>query len=222
MCEKALELDPQYAEAYAQLGWTYFAEWDWSQDPQSMERAFALAQKALARDDSLSKAHLLLAYIYLFNNQKQHELAIAEAERAITLDPSNAEAYAVLGQILTVVGRPEEAIGLAEKAMRLNPLYPSYHLTVLGIAYRWTRRYEEAIAALKRAISANPNYLLSHLILAGTYSELGREGEAQAEAAEVLRIRPNFSLEVWRQRLPFKDPAVTERLLATLRKAGLK
>jgi adenylate cyclase len=58
--------------------------------------------------------------------------------------------------------------------------------------------------------------------LAGIYSALGREEEAQAEAAEVLRLNPRFSLEGLKQRLPIKDPAVVEQYLASLRKAGLK
>ncbi len=67
-----------------------------------------------------------------------------------------------------------------------------------------------------------PNNFGAHLILAVTYSESGREEEAPAEAAEVLRLSPQLSLEGWRQRLPFKDPAVLERTLVALRKAGLK
>ena len=76
--------------------------------------------------------------------------------------------------------------------------------------------------ALKKALSLTPNWLPTHLCLAVIYSELGREEEARAEAAEVLRLSPNFSVEGWRHRLPFKDPAETERFLAALRKAGLK
>jgi adenylate cyclase len=98
----------------------------------------------------------------------------------------------------------------------------TYRAQALGMAYRLTGRYEEAIAAQKRAISRNPDFLAPHFHLAVIYSELGQEAEARAEAAEILRISPNFSLEVWRQRLPFKDPAVLERQLAALRKAGLK
>ena len=67
-----------------------------------------------------------------------------------------------------------------------------------------------------------PNILGAHLTLAAVYSELGREVEARAEGAEVLRINPQFSLEVHRQREPIKDPVVLERHLAALRKAGLK
>jgi adenylate cyclase len=75
---------------------------------------------------------------------------------------------------------------------------------------------------LQRYLSRYPNFLPSHLMLAAVYSELGQAAEAQAEAAEVLRINPKFSLEVHRQRAPIKDPAVLERHIAALRKAGLK
>ena len=55
MYEKAIALDPQYAEAYARLGLTYFIEWDWrwSQDPQTLEQALTMGQRAVALDDSL-------------------------------------------------------------------------------------------------------------------------------------------------------------------------
>ena len=222
MFEKAIELDPQYADAYARLGWTYLAEWvlQWSQDPQTLERALALEQKAITLDDSLSVAHSVLSYVYLW--KKQHEQAIAEAERVITFDPNDAENYAALGNILIFAGRPQEGIGLIEKAMRLNPRYPPVYLSWLGQAYQLTGRQEEAIAALKRALTHSPDLLPVHRELAVIYSELGREAEARAATAEVLRISPNFSLEVYRQRLPYKDPAVLERQIAALRKAGLK
>jgi adenylate cyclase len=83
-------------------------------------------------------------------------------------------------------------------------------------------RYAEARAPLQRFLSHYPNILHVHLMLAAVYSELGQAAEARAEAAEVLRLNPNFSLEVHRQRMPIKDPAVLERHLAALRKAGLK
>jgi hypothetical protein len=77
-------------------------------------------------------------------------------------------------------------------------------------------------APLKQYLTRYPNILGPHLTLAAVYSELGKEAEARAEAAEVLRINPNFSLEVHRQRVPIKDPAMLERHIAALRKAGLK
>jgi adenylate cyclase len=223
LLEKAIELDPQYGAAYAALSATHLGEWifQWVQDPQTLGQAFALAQKAVALDDSLPRAYLILGEVYLWRD-RQHKQAVAAAERAIALAPNEAEGSARLGLILNFAGRPEEAVGLIEKAMRLNPRYPFSYLSWLGMAYRLTGRSEEAIAILKAAVTRNPDFLPPHFHLAVIYSELGREEEARTEAAEILRISPNFSLEVWRQRLPFKDPAVLERQLAALRKAGLK
>ena len=165
-------------------------------------------------------AHALLGHFYLF--KKQHEQAIAEGERAILLDPNDAESYAWLGQVLNFSGRPEETVGLIEKAMRLNPHYPEYYPSILGYAYRLLGQYREAVAAQKSALRRNPDFLAGHTNLAVLYSELGREEEAQVEVAEMLRISPQFSLKVYGQKLPFKNPADLERYLAALRKAGLK
>jgi tetratricopeptide (TPR) repeat protein len=106
--------------------------------------------------------------------------------------------------------------------MRLNPQYPAWYPAHLGWAYRLVGRYEEAIVALKQALARSPNDLGVLLNLAATYSELGRMEEARAEVAEVLRLSPNFSLEMLRQMNPQKDPALAERSIEALRKAGLK
>jgi len=368
MYERAIALDPQYAEAYAWLGWTYWTEWffRWSADPQTLQRAFALAQQAVALDDFLPQAHSLLSNVYA--QQQQYDQAITEGERAIALDPNDATSYAFHAQALSFAGRPEEALRMVEQAMRLNPRYPPIYLVRLGWAYRLTGRYAEAVATLKETISRGPNLFAAHLNLAGSYvqqwacqqsadvqtlaqalaaaqrglalndtypfghmtlgyvylwqkqyeqaiaeleraiafdpndarsyawlaetlsrvgrsekavrmveqalrhkpliadshlssvgvtyslagqpedaiaplkqylsrypnildahltlaavyRELGKDAEAQAEAAEVLRINPQFSLEVHTERVPIKDSAILERHIAALRKAGLK
>jgi len=223
MFEKAVELDPQYAGAYAWLGVTYWLDWFYQWNPdraQSLERAFEMAQKAVALDDSLPGSHWVLGQVYVW--KKQHAQAIVEGERTIALDPNFADGYIGLGSILVFAGRPEEAIGLIEKAMRLNPRYPPVYLHDLGWAYRVAGRYEEALAPLKKVLTLNPNFMPSHGNLAICYAELDRLEEARAEAAEVQRLVPNVSLEVSKQFLPYKDPAALERHLAALRKAGMK
>jgi predicted Zn-dependent protease len=82
--------------------------------------------------------------------------------------------------------------------------------------------YDEALAPLQRYLNRYPNRLHIHLMLAAVYSELGQEAEARIEVAEVLRLNSHFSLEVYKQRMPIKDPAVLERHITALRKAGLK
>jgi adenylate cyclase len=220
--EQAIVLDPQYAEAYAGLSRTLSSEWafQWSQDPQTLERAFVLAQKAVALDDSLPEAHKELAYTYLY--KRQHEQAIAAAKRGIALGPNEAENTGQLGLILNFAGQPEEAVGLIQKAMRLNPRYPYNYLAWLGMAYRLAGRYDEAIAVLQSAAIRNPNFLPPHLHLAISYSEIGRDAEARAEVAELLRISPQFSLEGMKRVNAFKNPTEFERWITALRKAGLK
>src|SRR4029434_3450472 len=99
-------------------------------------RAFELAQQALALEDSLPRAHSLISNVYAL--QQQYEPAIAEGRRAIALDPNNADSYAFQAQALNFAGRPEEALPMAEQAMRLNPHYQPLYLFELGWAYRLT------------------------------------------------------------------------------------
>jgi adenylate cyclase len=124
--------------------------------------------------------------------------------------------------VLSYMGGTEDALEAAAQALRLEPLMVDAHLEGVGIAYAVAGRYAEARAPLQRFLSRFPNILHIHLTLAVVYSELGQAAEARAEAAEVLRLNPQFLLEVHKQRVPIKDPAVLERHLAALRKAGLK
>ncbi len=136
--------------------------------------------------------------------------------------PNDADCHLHLGNILTFAGRYEEAIRSIEQAMRLNPRYPTMYLVSLAIAYRVAGRYEDALALLQRALILTPHYLQARVNLATCYAELNWLEEARAEVAEILRINPTFSLEGVRRTVPFKDPAVVERMVAALRKAGLK
>ena len=219
MFEKAIEIEPKFADAHAGLGFTYYEQWSrlWSKEPQTLERAFELAKKAISLNDSLSTDYTLLSHVYLW--RKQHAQAIAEQERAIALNPNNADNYADLAETMVWTGRPEEAIGLVEKAMRLNPHYPARYSVTLGFAYSAMERYEEAMATLKRALPRAPDHLGIHILLAAFYSEIGQEKEARWHVSEALRVSPGLSIEDLRQRLPALLPA---RSIDALRKAGLK
>ena len=223
MYEQAIELDPQYAAAYAGLGWTYFTEWffEWNRDrAQTLGRALELGQRAVALDDSLADPHRLLGRVLVW--QKQHEQALAEAKRAIALDPNNADGYWNLGNILAFAGRPEEGIEVIKQGMRLNPRYRSSDLLQLGQAYRVAGRYDEAIVALKRVLALNPNSAAARRLLAASYAAVGRVEEARAEMAEARRLNPTYSLEWVRENMPYKNPADGQAMVDALRKAGLK
>jgi len=162
----------------------------------------------------------MLGHVYLL--QKQYEQAIAEIERAIALDPNSADYYASLAEVLSYAGRPEEALGATEKARHLHPATVDTHLKSISAAYYLAGRPEEAVAPLREFLSRYPNFLDARLTLAAVYSELGKEAEAHAEATEVLRLNPQFSLAVHKERMPIKDSTMLERHIAALRKAGLK
>jgi adenylate cyclase len=220
--KEATSRSPNFLGAHLQLAVSYLQQWISQQSPdsQGLAQALAAAQRGLVLNDASPPGHVLLGIVYLF--QKQYELALAEMERAIVLDPNDALGYAFLAETLSRVGRSEEAVARAEQALGRKSLIVDNHLSSVGAAYYLAGRTEEAIAPLKQYLSRYPNILGAHLALAAAYSELGREAEARAEAAEVLRINPHFSLEVHQQRAPIKDPAMLERHLAALRKAGLK
>jgi tetratricopeptide (TPR) repeat protein len=220
--QEALSRNPNLFGAQTVLGLSYVRQWasQQSADAQMLAQASTAAQRAIALSDHSFQGHALLGTVYLW--QKQYEPALAEMERAIALAPHEAISYAYRAEMLSRVGSPEEAVAMAEQALRRKPLLADVHLDSVGAAYYLAGRPEEAIAPLKQYLARYPNILGAHLTLAAVYSELGREGEAGAEVAEVRRLNPNFSLEVHKQRTPIKDPAVLERHLATLRKAGLK
>jgi adenylate cyclase len=85
-----------------------------------------------------------------------------------------------------------------------------------------TGRFEEAVSAFKKALQRAPNNLTVHIGLGATYSLMGREKEARAEAEEILRINPRFSLDYFKMISPYKDPLEIDKIADALRKAGLK
>jgi adenylate cyclase len=222
MYEKAIELDPKYAGAYAQLAWTYYSDWilQWSPDPHALDRVFDLAQQAVALDDSRPMGYILLNRVALY--KRQYEQAISQIQRAIALDQNNAFAYFWLANTLALSGRPEDAIRVAEKAMRLDPRNRDSYLFLIGLAYTEMGKYADAVPAFTKNVARYPNNGTAHGLLIVDYTELGRDKEARAEAAEFIRISPQYSMEVFEKRTPFKDRPFRDRVLADMRKAGLK
>jgi adenylate cyclase len=218
-----LSRSPSHSPGHHLLALSYVSQWasQQSADAQLLEQGLAATQRGLALNDHYPPGRWVLGSVYLW--QKQYEPARAELEQAIALDhPNEAWGYAFLAEMLSRVSRSEEAVGMAEQALRRKPFIADLHLSSVGTAYYLAGKPEEAIAPLKQYLTRYPNHLGAHLTLAAVYSELGREAEARAEAAEVLRINPKFSLEVHKQRMPIKDPATLERHIAALREAELK
>ena len=185
-------------------------------------RAVELAEKALALHDSDPMIHALWGAIYL--RQRRYDQAIAEGEKSVALGPNQAMPHLMLAMYLSHTGRYKEALPLVRKAMRLHPYYPSIYLELLGEVYLQMEEYEEAVEAYKMLVIREPHRIVGHQGLAIVYIRLGRKEEAQSEMAEVLRLYPEYSLEVFRKQahLMDLDPAVVESSIEALREAGLK
>ena len=110
---------------YLSLGWTHLIEvWNgWSKSPQkSIELAVEFAEKSLDLDESLAEAHALMGSIYLI--RREYDKAVELGERSVALSPNGGDVIVLLAATLNNVGRPEEAIPLFKKAIRLNPIPP--------------------------------------------------------------------------------------------------
>jgi adenylate cyclase len=233
MFEKSLELDPGYADAYGALALSYFlgSIWQFDTDPGVLDRAAEVVEKAIALDDSEASAYAVRGWIE--GIKSQHDRAVADGKRAVSLDPNSAFAWIALADINDAecvfpagiappdwgTSKPEEVLAYAQKAIRLDPRHPEKYSMPEGVAYNGLGRYAEAVDALKRSDQNNPRV---HVNLVYAYSELGREQDARAEAAEVLRLSPQFSLEGV-EKIPgnWQGP-LGQRYLSDLRKAGLK
>jgi adenylate cyclase len=223
LLEEAISLDSNYALAYTILGFCHIVEM-WlglSKSPkESVTSAMELHQKAIALDSSLAVARVRLGYIYAAMI-RQHDKGIVEGEKALALAPNSADIVNLYAVILTYAGRWHEAIPLYREALRLNPKPPNNYYRHFAVVLRETGQYDEAISLLKKAIKQEPNDSLAYLVLTTVYSYAGRQEEARAAAAEVLRINPKFRIEQLPQGT-HRDLAVVEHENEALRKAGLK
>jgi adenylate cyclase len=226
--QKAVELDPKFAGAWALMGWTHLFEviYAWSKSPvESMKGASECAQRAIGLSDSCAKAYALMGFINLLN--RKFDESIENGEKAVRLNPNDPTMLDVLGSIMHFNGKNDESIALIKNAMRLCPSYPAFFLHHLFQSYLLAERYQEALAAsellLARADKGEFSPLLAHLNLAEAYIGLGQDDKARAQAEEGLKINPNYSLADLRKRIYYyRDPAHLERRIDALRKAGLK
>jgi adenylate cyclase len=218
---QALDLDPEYASAYAGLGWTHLQSWQflWSTDRESLERARELGERAIALNDTLAAGYHLLAQISLW--RKEHDRAIALAERAVALAPNDADPYEALAEILAWSGRADESIRHIRHAMRLNPHYPFFYLWTIGHAYYLAERRPEALEALGKLVQQNPNFVPAHAYRAVLLSELGRLKDAREAWAAASRLSPGASMQNLRERLPYKRAADLDRFLTAAHRAGM-
>jgi adenylate cyclase len=219
MVQEAIELDPQYAMAYRILAATHRMDviLGISKSPkESYGKCIELLNKAIELDHTYAEAYGALGFT--FSLMGLHEKALSTAEKAVALDPNSATTYAMLGHTFRLADRPKEAIQAYTKAIRLNPIPPTFYQFGLGMSYGLDGQYEKGIQWCKKAVQQNPDDFFAHLMLTAVYSMAGQDDKAHAEAMEVLRINPKYSLAKAEKRAKIK---YKDKWFAALRKAGL-
>ena len=199
--ERAVALDPDYAEAYAGLAETHWQDW-FVGAKDGLDRAFELARKAKRLDPDLPLVYEALSSVHLF--RREFDEAVATAERWLEIEPGNAEAHANMAAMLQFAGEPGRVIGLVETAKRLNPSYPFYYNLYAGMSLLTRHRFEEAMTYLSRSRTQNPDSMPTHVYLVTCHSHLGQAAEARAALDEVLRLRSGLTVAGLRDILFFR------------------
>jgi TolB-like protein/DNA-binding winged helix-turn-helix (wHTH) protein len=221
--EDAIELDDQFARAYAMLAWTHAMDFQngWGDAPeQSLQRGEQIANQALKLNNELPVAYFVRGLMY--RERGEYVKALVDAEKAIELDPSYANGRVLMATLLYYAGRPEEGLARIKQAIALHPHHPYNYPFHLGQAYYVLGRYGEAIAALQQGLASNPASERMHVWLAAAYAQSGNIEDAEWEMGEVLLSNPDFRLDNLKRAFPFSDPADLEHFMEGLRKAGFR
>jgi len=182
--QKAIELDPNYALAYAGAADSY-ALLVWNQGlatPELVSKATTAASKALELDESLAEAHTSLAFIKCWYEWNWHDAEV-EYKRAIELDTNYVTAHHWYGEFLVLMGRFEEGFGQLKLAQEADPLSLIINADI-GKMHFFARQPDLAIEQLKKTIEMERTFPLSHVFLAMTYGQKGMYNEAIQEVEE--------------------------------------
>lgn len=200
--QKATELDPRYAEAYAGLGETYASLYlDAERNILWLDKAIEASLKALMYDSTLSEAYAALALAYF--NKQLYDDAVASSQKAIELDPNNFLGYWILGRIYHNRDRDREAIDMFHKVIILNPDFYSVYGD-LQIVYSRLGDKEKYDQILNASFDVYPRYLSRHpgdarcyMYFAADLAQVGKKDEAKIQAAKALELSPDDPLMLY-------------------------
>ena len=227
LLEEAIKLDPDYSAALVALSGTYTttAQFGWESFIPAMQKASELAKKALALNSTSAAVFAQLGQIQYV--QRNFDASNAQFEKALALEPNNAASTFQAARNNVYAGRSEVAIPQAKRAMRLNPAYPVWFLTVLDEAYVATGRYENAIEVgleFEDRLDANEHFGAdAALRLAIAYSLAGEQKNAEKWAQEAIRRNPRMTVAGWSRVWPYRhsNPDLFKRKFDAAIAAGI-
>ncbi|MBX5147522.1 adenylate/guanylate cyclase domain-containing protein [Rhizobium lentis] len=218
LLQRAVKLEPSYAEALGLLAYNRWLAWTHFGEPEDPNRRMAVtsAQKAVDLDPNDAGCRYVLGTILAY--ERRWEESEAAFAMALKLDPNHADTWAAMSDMSVLDGRIADGLAQIEKALRLNPYPACWYLCHLGQAQYAARDYEAATATLRRKETYRTN---SRKFLAAALAQLGHHEEARREAELFLIAHPHFTIGHWLSSQPLRDASVRDHFVDGFRKAGL-
>jgi DNA-binding winged helix-turn-helix (wHTH) protein/tetratricopeptide (TPR) repeat protein len=214
---RAIELDSDFARAYAGMALTWSREVmdGWTTDPENaLAEASSYVAMAEAIDPTVPQIHFVKGMIHLFRGQ--HLEAAEAAHQAIKLDANYADGYGLLAWVLQNGGRPDVAADALHEAVRLKPESSASFEVIAGEIHFTKGRYQEAAACFRNALDRNPTHSRARIWLVASLAQADALDDARWELDELLAQNPDFSFERTAFGLPQKDPEVLSRFFRAL------
>jgi DNA-binding winged helix-turn-helix (wHTH) protein/TolB-like protein/Tfp pilus assembly protein PilF len=187
--DRAIELDPSYALAYAGLADAYTTASDWILPPrEALLNAESAARKALVFDDQLAEGHAALAHALL--HEWKLQASRKEFQRALSLNPNNTSFYFAYGEYLADTGKEDESIGQLKKALQIDPLSPEINGMLAWPLYL-KRDYDGALAACQKTIKLYPDFYVAHWWSGNAYLMRGQLKQAVQELQTARALNPD-------------------------------
>ena len=219
---EAIELDGNYAQAYAGLGVAHVQNYQnrWTADSNdALMQAKQAVDRAIELDPQELLARVVASLVATF--EADLDRAKSEANMALALNPNSSEAYSCLGSACIFSGQPLEAIPMIELSIRLDPANTQQSLHLLGVAYLLAGKYETAATLLKQRILMVPNTDFSRVVLASALGHLGEIEEARRVWSELMAINSHYTFANHYARQPFANKDDVRRIADGLDRAGL-
>jgi len=185
LLRKAIQLDPQFAMAYARIGYAYSVT-DFLPD-----KGKPFLKKAIQLSDHLTAKDRLSVMAWDAIARQEYSEAIQILEKIVDRYPLETEAYTRLARLLYSEERPEETIAVVRRGLAVDPDYGDLY-NVLGVCFLGLGRYDEAIAAHERYVQLAPNEPNAHDSLGMSFQQSGKYERAMAEYNAALALDPEF------------------------------
>ncbi|NUN71216.1 MAG: protein kinase [Bacteroidetes bacterium] len=200
--QKAIELDPRYADAYAGLGETYSSLYqDVERNEAWLDKSIEASLKALMYDSTLPEAYAALGLGYY--SKRMFDDAVTASKKAIELDTNNFLGYWILGRIYNNTDRYTESVQLFHKVLELNPDFYSVYGDLqivygrMGEKEKYQKVLMEGLATYERYLSHHPDDSRGHMYYATDLAQVGRKEEAKVQAAKAIELSPDDPLMLY-------------------------